>query len=393
MSFSREAVAFVLDGDVSGLGVIRSLGRENVPLKVIDHDTPPGLSSRYGKGIRSPNPKDEPEGALNLLLKEGEKLDDKGVLFPGSDLWVEFISKNRKELLGYFNLILPSEQVSKSLTNKRFQYDEAQRLGIQIARTFYPNDRKDIDVLKNELEYPVFIKPYSGHLWRCHFPNKGFQVDSSQQLTLLFDKIFTTGLTAMVQEIVVGPNTNHFEVCAYISRTGEVIGPFVAQKIRQYPNDFGMGTFLKSVHNREVAELGTDLLAGMRYRGIADIEFKRDERDGKFKMLDMNSRYWFQTIQATSAGINFPLIQYQDLTDQELSSVTDYRDDVTWLNAPSDLLSIIKRPGPGRTDWNGLLKSWIMADCYSYFAWDDLGPAMSRMLSKNTISNMFFHIR
>jgi predicted ATP-grasp superfamily ATP-dependent carboligase len=130
----------------------------------------------------------------------------------------------------------------------------------------------------------------------------------------------------------------------------------------------------------------------MNHRGIADVEFKLDERDGKYKMLDINSRFWYQTVQATAAGINFPLVQYLDLTGQEVPELPEQRDGVCWLNGPSDLLSVMSR----RNEVNPLtevLGPWARARCYSYYAWDDPRPAISRTFSRATFANLIFQMR
>ncbi|MDW5562457.1 MAG: hypothetical protein SA339_04450 [Methanomassiliicoccus sp.] len=388
-SFSREARAFVLDGDVSGLGVARSLGRVGIPLTVVDYSPSAGLSTRYGQGLLTASPRSEPASARDALMEEAAKLGEKGVIFPASDHWVQFVSQHRTALSAGFEIILPDERVCRGLTDKRFQQDEAERLGIPIARTFYPRTPGDVEELRDRLQYPVFVKPYAGHLWRVHFPNKGFRADGPEHLTSIFDRVFPTGLEAMVQEIVVGPNTNHFEVSVYIDKKGRTRGVFTAQKIRQYPIDFGMGTLVRSVRNEEVAALGVRLLEGMGYRGIADIEFKLDARDGTYKMLDINCRFWYQTVQATQAGINFPLIQYLDLTGQEIPETPEQRDGVGWLNGPSDLLSVIGRRGQ-LNPLTDVLQPWTKARCYSYYAWDDPRPAISRTFSRATFANLIF---
>ncbi len=390
--FSREARAFVLDGDVSGLGVIRSLGRVGVPLTVVDSVPSAGLSTRYGRALLTPKPGNDPEKVLATLMDEASKLGRKGILFPASDHWVQFVSEHRQELAEGFEMILPDEEVCKGLTNKRFQQDEAERLGIPIARTFYPRTMADVEEIRDDIQYPVFVKPYAGHLWRFHFPNKGFQADSAAHLTSIFERIIPTGLEAMVQEIVTGPNTNHFEVSVYIDSGGRTRGVFTAQKVRQYPVDYGMGTLLRSVRNEEATALGVRLLEGINHRGIADVEFKLDERDGRYKMLDINSRFWYQTLQATVAGLNFPLIQYLDLTGQEMPEVGEQRDGVLWLNGPSDLLSVRERRGKLNL-LADVLQPWARARSFAYYAWDDPRPAMARTFSRATFGNLLFQLR
>ena len=42
------------------------------------------------------------------------------------------------------------------------------------------------------------------------------------------------------------------------------------------------------MHEPEVEPLGFRLLKSMGYHGIASVEFKRDPRDGQFKLMEVN---------------------------------------------------------------------------------------------------------
>jgi D-aspartate ligase len=369
-------VAFVFNMDSNGLGVVRSLGREGIQVVGVDFKRDaPGLKSRYCRPLITPHPHEQPEHVLGILMDGGSKLSGKGILYPTSDAYILFVSRFRKELSQYFLFAIPPEDILECIINKRKQYELAERIGIPYPSTFYPESLAEVESIKQTISYPAFIKPYYSHVWQETFKNKGFQVASPQELIERYKEIFSRKLQAMVQEVIKGPNTNHVKVCAYLSENHEPLAVFVTRKIRQYPTDFGVGTCMESLHDQPLADTALRFFRGTSYRGTGSIEFKKDERDGKFKMIELNARLWQQNIQAAYAGVNFPLIQYLDLTGQLDHPVLDYRDGVRWLDAIQDFQAFWtyrKQRVLSMREW---IRSWWGSDCYAYFARDDPKPA------------------
>jgi D-aspartate ligase len=368
--------AFVLSLFDTGLGVIRSLGRAGIPVIGLDFDlNNPGFASRYCRALQCPHPVHEPLELLRFLLDEGARLDEPGILFPASDAFVLFVSRYRNELARYFRFNLAPPEVLEALLDKRRQYDLAESIGTPYATTYYPETAADVRRIAACLDYPAFIKPYYGHLWREHFSDsKGFKVHTSDELIARFEEIWPTGLQAMVQSIILGPNTNHFKVCAYIDRAGEPLGVFTLRKIRQYPTEFGVGTMVESVTYPELVERGLGFLCGIGYRGIGSIEFKRDDRDGRLKMIELNPRVWQQNIHATDCGINFPLLQYRDLTGAAPAAQLRFTKGLRWIDAVPDFQAFWSYYRAGAaTPW-GWARSWLAVRSFATFAPDDLRP-------------------
>ncbi len=336
----------------------------------------PGFKSRYCKALLCPSPIHQPDALVEFLLGEARKYDLPPVLIPASDAYVQFLSRYRETLAKSFLFNLPSATVLEAMVNKRLQYELAEKVGTPIAQTFYPETMEDVENIQNQLAYPAFIKPYIGHLWREKFggTHKGFKVFSAQELRQRYSEIFPTGLKAMVQAIIQGPNTNHYKVNAYINQRGEPLLVFTLRKIRQYPTEFGVGTMVESVHYPELAELGLHFLKSINYRGIGSIEFKKDDRDGKLKMIELNPRLWQQNIQATDCGMNFPLMEYQDLCGQNPPAITTFREGVRWWDSLADFQSFWEYNKRGELSFPQWVSSWIGATSHPRFAWDDLGP-------------------
>jgi D-aspartate ligase len=381
----RTSVALVLDMSSTGLGVARSLGREGIRVLGTDfRPDAPGLKSRYCKSFLTPDPVRCPEEVLDRLLREGKRLPKKGILYAASDPYVLFASRFRKALSEYFLFAIPSEDIVECILDKSKQNELARRVGIPCPKSYYPRDLDGLKLIEDRIEYPAFVKPCYAHLWRERFRGKGFKVNSREQLFKKYAEVLETGLEAMVQEVIAGPSANIVEVNAYISKEGDAIAVFATRKVRQYPVEFGVGTCLESIHNKDVLSLALRYLQGIHYRGIGAVEFKRDNRDETYKLVELNARSWTQVIQATCAGINFPLIQYLDLTNQPIPKSGDYQDGIKWLDAAPDFLAFYESY-QGREPWPlAWLRSIWGARCYAYYSHDDPKPFLKEH-SKNLI--------
>ncbi len=375
---NTAAVAFVLNLYATGLAAARSLGRVGIPVIGLDFNPAmPGFKSRYCAAKLCPDPGRQPAELARFLLSERQQLDQPGVLIPAGDAFVLFLARHREQLRPHFHFILPADEVLEAMINKRKQYELAGRVGMPYAPTFYPETAEDVWRIKDRLDYPAFIKPYFGHLWRERFQgaaDKGFKVHNADELLRRFDEIFPTGLQAMVQSIILGPNTNHYKVCAYLSQSGEVLALFTLRKIRQYPTEFGVGTLVESVEYPELAELGLRFFRDIGYRGIGSIEFKRDDRDGQLKLIELNPRLWLQNSQAADCGINFPLIEYLDLIGQPPPPQTKFKIGVKWWSARADFRAFRVYHKHGKLSLWDWARSCLGAKSFATFAWDDLGP-------------------
>lgn len=369
--------AFVLSLFDTGLGVVRSLGRAGVAVVGFDSNpVMPGFASRYCAARLSPDPVSQPEALLEVLLKESESLAEPAVLMPASDAYALFIARYRAELSRRFLFLLPADDTLDALVEKRSQYELAARIGMPLAQTCYPDTMDDVARIKDELEYPVFIKPYYGHLWREIYgsAHKGFEVSSPGELARRFAEIFGHGLQALAQSIILGPDSNLYEASFYIDREGRPKAIFTHRKIHQYPPHYGVASCAESVVYPELVALGLKLMAGFQYRGISSIEFKRDDRDGQLKLIELNPRFGQQNLLAAYCGVNFPLIEYLDLTGQPQESVRDFKVGVKWLDPVLDVPSFLQYARRGETTLWEWLKSWKGVRTFPVFAWDDLGP-------------------
>jgi predicted ATP-grasp superfamily ATP-dependent carboligase len=364
---------------INGLGIARTLGRRGITVVGVDHRTDlPGMRSRFVAPMIGPDILKEPERLLDMLMEEGERLDERPVLFAASDPAVLFISRNRGRLAGSFELIAPPEKVVEAMINKRLQYEEAIRLGIPMTETFYPRSMREVEEGMDRLRFPAFIKPLYSHLWSPIFRVKGFVVKDAAELRERMRQVLATDQEVMVQDIIWPPGKDLFNVGAYMGRDGYVSPVITWQKVRQYPPNFGVASLAMSCHQPEVAELGMKFMNGLGYKGIASVGFKRDERDGEWKLIELNARTWMAHELSDGAGIPLVYLQYLDLTGRPKPELKDFRDGVRWWDGMMDIDSFYRLRRRGEMTCGQWLRSWLGSDIYSHYAPDDRLPVLYR---------------
>ena len=100
---------------------------------------------------------------------------------------------------------------------------------------------------------------------------------------------------------------------------------------------FGTGTFAQSAWIPELFELGKRFLNAINYYGISEVEFKRDPRDGKYKLIEMNARTWLWHSLATRCGVDLSYLLYKDMIGERVTPVTSFRNGVKWIHIYTDL--------------------------------------------------------
>jgi D-aspartate ligase len=369
--------AFVLHMGTNGLGVARSLGREGVRVVGVDFEPRAlGFSSRYCHPVLCPDAIRDPDGVVEVLIMEADRFKEKPILYTSSDAFVLLLSRNRKVLEDHFRFAMSSSDIIEGLMDKRRLYDWAEKVGTPYPRTLYPNDPSDLEEMKDRILYPAFIKPYYSHLWAKRYNNKGFVVNNYREVVERFGLIFPSGLDAMIQTVVQGPESNISTVSTYIGANGNPIKSFVHRRIRGVPKDFGVATLAISAHDDELTEMALKFYKDIGYRGIGSLEFKKDERDDEYKLMELNARPWLSIMLATFAGVNFPYIQYLDLLGRVTPENREYKAGLRWFDSLGDLESYWAYRQEHSLPFKDWVRSWLGSECHARFAWDDIRPSL-----------------
>ena len=70
-----------------------------------------------------------------------------------------------------------------------------------------------------------------------------------------------------------------------------MLGTFCGRKLRQTPPVVGTCRVGEAFWVDEIVEAAFRLLRAISFHGVSQVEFKRDQRDGRFKLMEINPRY------------------------------------------------------------------------------------------------------
>ena len=369
----------------TGLAVGRSLGRAGIKVLGLDSRRKVGFFSKYIDALICPHPLEREEEFIAFLLRISAAKNIRPALFITSDEFLLPVSRNRKDLERHFLINLPDHSILECIADKFKQHKIAVEAGIAVPQTFVAADRDQLLAIQDRIPFPAFVKGAEVTSWRRMMGDsfKGFVVHGREELRETFETIFKRGSIGLVQELIPGPDTNHFKASCYISRDGRVLLAFGLQKIRQQPAGFGFGCLVQSVEYPEMLALGKSFFRKIGYRGVGSAEFKLDPRDGKLKLIELNPRYWQQNALAEKCGMNFPLTDYLELTDRNPKAVHEYRSGIKWVNIYSDIESFREYRQRGELSGLQWLRSLKGEKIYSDLDWDDVLPGLREILVVN----------
>lgn len=330
--------------DTNSLGLARSLSEKSIPVIRV---TPKNwFNSKFSVSVISPPIAEKPNDFLKFLIKLGQKRPSRDVLFPTSDNGLILISKNKEKLKDYFEPVASNWETTEKIVDKSITYDFAKALHIPVPATFVPEDTNEVRHIAREIKYPCLLKPASSHIFCQKFRVKLIKVNSREELIKKY-KTLSGGGKLLIQEEIPGADSQIYSLGAVFSKKSEPLAVFLGRKLRQCPPHFGVGSFTESVWNPRVVELGIRLLKEMRFCGIAGVEFKKDDRTGDFKLLEINGRSWSWNYLATFCGLNFPYIAYNDAIGEKQTPLTSYKCNykvgLKWVNISFDIVSMTKK--------------------------------------------------
>lgn len=370
-------LAVVLGGQANGLSFLRSLGRRTPTLMLAGHD--PG--SRFGFTLELPDAEAQPEMWLRVLDRMGAHLTQPGILLPTSDPLVLLVARSIERLGSHYSALVPRREVAESIVDKRTQYEHAIQVGIPIPETHFPDSVAELRALAPRLSYPRLLKPYRSHITKARLGAKALIVGGPEQLVDQYARYVNHTDQLMVQDVVPGGEDALFGYVALWDADGREHSAITRRKLRQYPPRIGNGSLQVSVEQPEVMELGRRLITSLDYRGPVAVEFKRDARDGLFRLIEINPRTGASNQLTIDAGVDMPWFIYQMASRSGTvpTPPPPYRRGVQWLYEELDFRAYRAARAAGEITLGQWLASIRRTRSWAYWAWDDPAPFTRRL--------------
>ncbi len=299
----------VTDGENrAALAVTRSLGRKGCRVVVGGRAKSISSASKYcAKAYNLPSPMMDEQQYLHsvLSLVHDENI---GVVFPMTEPTVHILSKNRHEFPKGVLIAAPEWDKIMIAYNKVEVFRLAEDLGVRIPSTIFINDREDFIAKEHQCtNFPVVVKP---GMSRIH-TGAGFiaagvsYANSPEELRACYEHSDALNYPSMIQEKIIGPGTGLFT----LFDRDRHLALFSHRRLREKPPSGGVSVVSESVPlDPEMVDASARLLSSIGWKGVAMVEFKRDLRDGRPKLMEINGRFWGSLQLAISCGVDFPAL-------------------------------------------------------------------------------------
>lgn len=146
----------------------------------------------------------------------------------------------------------------------------------------------------------------------------------------------------LVQEFI--PGRNGYGYFGFFAE-GRELGYFMHRRLMQYPIEGGPSVVAQSFFDPQLREYGRRILEALHWHGVAMVEFKKSDLDGRFYLMEINPKFWGSLDLAIHAGCNFPLWVQDYLLGRKLRIPGSYPLGVKfrWI-IPSELKCVIQYP-------------------------------------------------
>jgi predicted ATP-grasp superfamily ATP-dependent carboligase len=300
---------------VNALSIARSLGRRGVPVDILADRSKhlPVASSRYCRRYL-PFPTPLQESWLTWLMGEGAR--DPAVLLPGGDEGLELIARHRAELVACGHRPFEGvDDLTLTLLDKARTYELAAAVGTEAPTAALVSRASDIASAAVTVRFPAILKPQVSHLFLRSLPPevKGVLVRAPDEVAAAVEPYLAAGTPMVLTELIPGPHDAFSSYYTYLDEAGEPLLHVTKRKLRQFPVGFGEGTFHEMAWVPEAASAGLRFFRAVGLRGLGNVEFKRDDRDGRLKLIECNLRFTQADALLRRSGIDLPALAYARL--------------------------------------------------------------------------------
>lgn len=318
--------------EVSMFEIIRSFVSWGIEVIVFDDDrSAPGfyMHGISGKKI-APDAKQRPHDFIKFLLQLGKEYPGY-VLLINDDLYNQLIAEHAEELRKNLLILISEEPINTIAADKAETVSAALKCGVPVPETYNLTDIFD----NVNIHFPLLIKPRAG--------SKGqYLIKSQAELIRALNIIEKNREHYIAQEWIPGKVRNLCTFGTIFDKNSCPKAIFTARRLsvlRSKNINQGITTYLISERIPELIELSINFLKEINWQGIAELEYKYDERDSKFKLLEINPRIWSWTRLPAACGIDFAKIYYELLCGNNVNPVFEFRTEVTYLRSIVDMYS------------------------------------------------------
>ncbi|NQX88248.1 MAG: ATP-grasp domain-containing protein [Halioglobus sp.] len=277
------------------------------------------------------------EMLVSKLLTFASRYETKPIVIPTNDHYVEFIIDKYIDLSDHFHISKSYADLAGKLLDKLAFHSLCIQHGVDAPRVWRLTDPAGLNVILDDITFPCIVKPCFIHIARPYMQGKKvFIAANHQQLQRIVENLPVETGRWLVQEIIPGEESRITLLAGYAGKSASANEMFTARKLRQFPPGFGSASCVISQNCEETKEITSQFIDAIGFNGVYGAEFKRDPRDGRLKIVEVNPRptLWFHASHV--AGSRIVEHAFFDLSNLPLPPKRKQKEGVLWRYAVKD---------------------------------------------------------
>ncbi|WP_329282434.1 carboxylate--amine ligase [Streptomyces sp. NBC_00691] len=285
------------------LGAARSLGRAGIPVHaVIESSTSPVARSRFLRSARASPGGTSADELPALLHRYADEIEDGAdpvpdgasnrlLVLPLDDVSALGLARRRDTLSPRFLFPEQTEEQLLRVADKAALAETCASLGLPHPRTELPDGTDEAAAMAWSLGLPVVAKwsrpwllPSGGGLRSTSI------VRSLAEVRELYARTPEAGSRLLLQELLPAGRDLDWFFHGYVDAGGGCTTGATGRKERSWPDGAGLTAVGRWTPNPAVDRTARELLAALGYRGVCDLDFRRNRATGAYHLLDFNPR-------------------------------------------------------------------------------------------------------
>ena len=241
---------------------------------------------------------------------------------------IEILAKNRSKFASLgVEVLAPYEETAHLCFDKYLMFQYLQEKGIATVMTWGTLEQFDKALAKNEVKFPVFVKPRTG--------SGSVGARKVHDYEILKEAV-REDPSLIIQEFMDGTD---LDADVYIDTvTHQAVSAFSKKKIE---TRIGGASKTVSFKDEKLFEFITRIVAVMKFNGPVDMDFFY--KDGQYYLSEINPRFGGAYLHAYGAGVDFiKLIEKNLKGEANTPCFGNYEDGVVMMMYDS---VVIKKPG------------------------------------------------
>lgn len=264
-----------------------------------------------------------PEEVLRALREIAAAHPDRTiVLMANTDDRVASIEQVRDDLPDSVRFRLPSRMASRLVSDKVKFAELCESHGLDTPRTEIVSLAGEGRIAPTKIDFPLVAKPAVSADYVYLYPH-GFQkvyfVHEQAELDKLWSDLREYGFAGdfLVQELIPGDDTMMDSITMYADSQSRITLRAAAHVLLEdhVPALLGNPVAMITTPMPDLWERLGSLLTDISWTGFANVDIKRDPRDGRRVFLDCNPRIGSNSYYVCAGGVNPMYVLVRDVVD------------------------------------------------------------------------------